>query len=337
MHHYFVHQSRWLLLLTFLLSLQVLADPCINCGRKLEPGKGGKMACRACNSEMFVSPSPSPSPSANEDSRGDSARPKAPKLTIYDAIAYLPSTEQESYIARISLGEDEDLLVAEIQANAMTLDTAAEDVGDELRVIADDPFKMSAQQEKQLEVLQKLHQAQVHAGADETKVIPAHKIMAALTEERAEKIIQSPWSTDLLGIGLTHLVSAVFQNTQLVIDLTSLIQSIQQGHAIQLIITHMVVAEEGNQAAAGTITPVMFGAIIPDPTMNDHTEHTDMHMLLGGQPVHVNQHTLLNVLIAVMKALGEKVQNAQLSLHIFQCPQMDTRDKEDPPHQESME
>ncbi len=181
----------------------------------------------------------------------------------------------------------------------------------------------------QLERFQELHQAQLNAGALQIKKMPIHKKATALTHKRTARIDPSQWP-NLSDMGMTLLLSAEFQNSQLMMDLTSVFQAIQEGNMIQLIITRMVVADEGNKAAAATVKPILLGAIIPDPAMNGHTESTDMHLLIGRLPVHVNQDNLMNVLTAIMQALGKRRRNAHLSLHFFLSPQMSIQDIEDP-------
>lgn len=338
MRHYFIHQSRWLFLFVLLSGPQVLANPCKHCGKESEPGKDGQMFCQTCDSKKFTAPPPRVDPS--------------------------------SYSISLSKGKNDDELMAQIRVNDMArihvsdmaVDGAAQEDSDAFtkalaKVIAQDLMeidenmkvshlkvkleeshhlqkllKMVDQQLKQLKMsqkLQKLYHAQLNAGALKTEKMPIHEKLIALNHERAAKIASSQWPS-LSDMRMTNLLSAAFQNSQLMMDLTSVFQAIQGGNMIQLLITQSVAADEGSQAAAGRVTPMILGFIIPDPAMNVHKESTDMHLLTGTRPVQVNQDNLKNVLTDMMKALGENEHNAHLSLHFFLSPPTHLHDNEDP-------
>ncbi len=368
MRHYFIHQSRWLFLFVLLTGPQVLATPCKNCGKESEPGKDGQMFCQTCNSLKFTSPPPSPSSSDNESLKNFAARKNATE-TI-NSITPSPKVAPSSYSISLSKGKNDDELMAQIRVNDMARIHVSDMVVDGdvredsdaftkvlAKVIAQDLMeidenmkvshlkvkleeshhlqkllKMVEQQLKQLKMLQKsqkLYHAQLNAGALKTQKMPIHEKLIALNHERAAKIASSQWPS-LSDMRMTNLLSAEFQNSQLMMDLTSVFQAIQGGNMIQLLITQSVAADEGSQAAAGTVTPMILGFIIPDPAMDGHKESTDMHLLTGTRPVQVNQDNLKNVLTDMMKALGENKHNAHLSLHFFLSPPTYLHDNEDP-------
>ncbi|WOG27766.1 hypothetical protein [Endozoicomonas sp. 8E] len=183
----------------------------------------------------------------------------------------------------------------------------------------------------QLKFLLKLHQALLSEDTVLVRLIktPAHEKAESLSRKIAEEIDPSQWP-DLSDMGMIHLLTAEFQNSPLTMDLTSVFHTIQQGNMVQLIITQMAVADEGNQAVAGTVRPLIHGAIIPNPIMNTQTVPMNMHLLLGTLPLHVNQDNLMNTLTAIMGMLAENEHNAHLSLHFFLPPQAYIQDNEDP-------
>ncbi len=377
MCRYFIHQSRWLLSLVLLFSLQVLAAPCKNCGKESEPGKEGQMLCQTCDSGKLTAPPPSPSSPANEALQGSAAIKNAIEPTT-DEIPAPPSSPFRILLVN---DENEDVLNARIQLSDETFDafdhkddnaytTLSKLLARYMTKIAGkmnlNELEMTFQEEhhnrkkkegldyqhrhdclvffirqfhkqirgrfkeEQTGMMQKLYQAALGAGAAETEKRPIHEKARALTRESATKIEPPEWP-DLSGMGMTLLLSTEFQNEQLMMDLTSVFQAIQEGNMIQLIITLTVAADGGNQAAAGIPTWLMLGAIIPDPAMNGDTESADMHLLIGTQqPLHVNQQNLMNVLIATIEIVGQNEQNADLSLHFFQSLQMNIQDNEDP-------
>ncbi|WP_422136451.1 MULTISPECIES: hypothetical protein [unclassified Endozoicomonas] len=183
----------------------------------------------------------------------------------------------------------------------------------------------------QLKFLLKLHQALLSEDTVSVRLIktPIHEKAESLSRKIAAEIDPSQWP-DLSDMGMAHLLSAEFQNSPLTIDLTSVFNAIQQGNMVQLIVTQTTVADEGNQAEAGTVMPVMpvmHGAIIPNPFMNAQTVPINMHLLLGTLPLHVNQDNLINTLTAIMNILAENEHN--LSLHFFLPPQAYIQDNED--------
>ncbi|WP_252179900.1 hypothetical protein [Endozoicomonas sp. 4G] len=182
--------------------------------------------------------------------------------------------------------------------------------------------KMVEQKQKQLHFLQKVHLAVRDAGAEPAIIKnPIHERAEALTRERAAKVDLSQWA-DLSAMGMHHLLTAEFHDSAMTMDLTPVFQAIQDGNMIQLIITQTA-ADEGNQAAAATASPVMLAAIIPtalNRCPDEQTESTDMHLLLGTLPLHLNQQHLMNALTAIMNTVAENEQNADLSLHFFMTP-----------------
>ncbi|WP_422136452.1 hypothetical protein [Endozoicomonas sp. ALD040] len=354
MHYYFIHQSRWLSLFVLLSSLQVLATPCKNCGKEIEHGKDEQMFCRTCDSGKSASPPLDPSSSADQSLKSSAAKNATGATNSEKPFPeFLPFR-----ILSFDADENDDVLVVEAQLSGLAIDAFERGNGDALaEYIAQSQInlaghmkvdhlkikfvegtrlqqisKMVEQKQKQLELAQKIHQAVLSAGAAEgTKIVkmPIHERVENLTSERAAKIDPSQWP-DLSDMGMVHLLTAEFQNSPLMMDLTSVFQAIQQGNMIQLIITRMAVADEGNKTAEGTVTPLIFAAIIPNPFMAGQTKSADMHLLLGSPPLHVNQDNLMNALTAVMNVVSEHEHNADLSLHFFLSPQINIQDNGDP-------
>ena len=80
----------------------------------------------------------SPSPSASTDLQGAVAQ-EAPKKrrTLYDAFQQFPWVDQESYILRLSIGADEEALIAEIDQEVAAQSKDGSSVGRQLANIAD--------------------------------------------------------------------------------------------------------------------------------------------------------------------------------------------------------
>ncbi|WOG27771.1 hypothetical protein [Endozoicomonas sp. 8E] len=204
-------------------------------------------------------------------------------------------------------------------------------------------FKMVEQKQKQIEFLQKMYLAA--GGAEIERTITRgtiHERVEALTHERAANIDPSQWP-NLSYMGMTHLLTAEFQNASLMFDLTAVFQAIQEGNMIQLIITQTLAADEGNQAAAGKVTPVMLAALIPEVLFrrSDQTESPNVHLVWGTPPMvyndmnlppplRFNQNDLMDALTAIMNVVSEYEQNADLSLHFFVAPQTYIQNNEDP-------
>ncbi len=374
MHLYFIHQSRWLSLFVLLLSVQVLASPCTceRCGKEL--------FCRTCDSGNSTSPS-GPSSSADEDMKSSAAKNTtgATNSEIPDPEAFDPIPYRFSAVEK---GENGDSLIVQVKVQSRVIDAIQRaetqedgnasskglaeliasnlvdmsnirgidhvnfklDEGDQERLPK--LFEMVEQKQKQMEFLEKMYLAACSAGAGQTLMLktPIHFRVEALSRERAAKIDPSQWP-DLSYMGMTHLLTAEFQNASLMIDLTAVFQTIQEGNMIQLIITQTVAADEGNQAAAGTVTPVMLAAIIPEAfnRYSSCSESTNIHLVWGTPamlfndihlplPLHFNnQHSnLMNALTAIMNVVSEYEQNADLSLHFFVAPQTYIQNNEDP-------
>ncbi|WOG27769.1 hypothetical protein [Endozoicomonas sp. 8E] len=334
MHPYFIHQSRWLFLSFLLFSLQVSATPCKNCGKERTPGKDGQMFCQTCDSGKSASPPDGPSSG------------KAAGATN-DETAATPELDPTTY--SLFFVKDEDALMTQVLISEASLAAAEEEGGDAfvkafakrvVRNLVDTARNMNVshmvvrtdkwdKQIKQVEMMQKVRQAQLSAGAEKTNKVPIHEKAKALTIERGMKMDPSQWP-DLSDLGMTHLLSVEFQNSPPVIDLTSVFQAIQEGNMIQLFITKTLAADEGNQAAARTVTTMLGGSIIPDPAMDGNAESTAMHLLTGLVPLRVNQQNLMNVLMATMEIIAENAHNADLSLHFFLSPPINIQDNEDP-------
>ncbi|WOG27765.1 hypothetical protein [Endozoicomonas sp. 8E] len=398
MHPYFIHKSRWLSLFVLLSSVQVLADPCSNCGRQSEPGKDGQMFCRTCDSGKSASP-PTDLSSSTDDGLKSSAAQNATGATnseipapelypiLYNFLSLVNDDNDES-IARVQVGsmriyavEREDGDVIASLAELITLNLInlydlieldalkVEPEEDSLRLLGkwevgvrlqnlleiveqrpkllkiamqeQELFETAEQGQKllgmfqlrqtQLKFLLKLHQALLSEDTVSVRLIktPMHEKAEALGRKIAAATDPSQWP-DLSDMGMVHLLTAEFQNSPLTMDLTFVFNAIQQGNMVQLIITQATVADEGNQAVAGTVRPVMHGAIIPNPIMNAQTVPMNMHLLLGTLPLHVNQDNLMNTLTAIMGTLAENEHNAHLSLHFFLPPQAYIQDNEDP-------
>ncbi|WP_422136448.1 hypothetical protein [Endozoicomonas sp. ALD040] len=356
MHHNFIHLSQWLFLSVLLFSLQVSATPCKNCGKESEPGEDGQMFCQNCDSGKSASAPSGPSSSADEDLKSSAAGKNATGATN-DEIPDSPDLNTSRY--SVLLLKEGNVLMSQVKISEAAVAAAegeggnafarefAKTIAENLLTIArstntdhmivdtvemrdqmQERMVLRDQQKNKMTIFPRLHQAQLCAGAEETKRIPIHERAEALTHQRAGKIALSQWPIPS-DTGMIHLLSAGFQNSRLMMDLTSVFKAIQEGDMVQLIITRTV-TDESNQAAAGTARPTMLGSIIPAPTMNDHTESSDMHLLMGPRPVRVSQHNLMNVLIAIMKVLDENEHNAHLSLHFFLIPQTYIQDNEDP-------
>ncbi|WP_422136444.1 MULTISPECIES: hypothetical protein [unclassified Endozoicomonas] len=366
MHHYFIHQSRWLSLFVLLLSAQVLASPCTckRCGKEL--------FCRTCDSGNSTSPPSGPSSSADEDIKSSAAKnttgatnSEIPDPEAFDPIPYRFSSVEKGEngdslivkvkvrgrvidaIQRAETEEDGDAstkgLAELIASNLVDMSNLREidhvnftlDEGDQERLPK--LFEMVEQKQKQMKFLEKMYLAARSAGAGQTVMLktPIHVRVEALSRERAAKIDPSQWP-DLSYMGMTHLLTAEFQNASLMFDLTAVFQAIQEGNMIQLIVTRMAVADAGNQAAAGTVTPVMLAAIIPEAfnPCSSCSESTNVHLVWGTPamlfndlhlplPLHFNnQHSnLTNALTAIMNVVSENEHNADLSLHFFMSPQ----------------
>ncbi len=381
MHHYFIHQLRWLLSFILLFSIQVSANPCKNCGEESEPGKDGQMFCQTCDSGKLTYPALSRSSHTNKRLKRSAAK-KSATMTTNDEIPAPSCLDPLPFRILLAKDENEDVLMARVQVTDKTMDAFERKDGKAytkalaklLAMIMDkiarnmkvDQLDMSFEdehhghkrkeqwdhrhwhkslayfiyqcekqmkrrgEEEQTGMMQKLHQAALGAGAAETEKRPIHEKARALTRESVMKIEPPQWP-DLSAMGMTLLLSTEFQNDQLMMDLSSVFQAIQEGNMIQLIITQNVAADEGNQAAAVIPTWLMLGAIIPDPAMNVDTESADMHLLIGTQqPLLVNQQNLMNVLVATIEIAGQNEQNADLSLHFFQSPQINIQVNEDP-------
>ncbi|WOG27772.1 hypothetical protein [Endozoicomonas sp. 8E] len=376
MHHYFIHQSRWLSLFVLLLSAQVLASPftCKRCGKEV--------FCRTCDCGNSTSPPSGPSSSADEDMKSSAAKNAtgATNFEIPDPGAFDPIPYK---FLSVKKGENDDTLIVQVKVKDWAFDAIAraeaEEDGDAYaKALAEriayslvdmghlsgidhvnfkleegdqerlpKLFEMVEQKQKQMEFLEKMSLAARSAGAGQTVLLtlPIHARVEALSRERAAKIDPSQWP-DLSYMGMTHLLTAEFQNASLMIDLTSVFQTIQEGNMIQLIVTRMTVADAGNQAAAGTVTPVMLAAIIPEAfnPCSSCSESTNMHLVWGTPamlfndmhlplPLHFNnQHSnLMNALTAIMNVVSENEHNADLSLHFFMSPQTYIQNEGDRP------
>ncbi|WOG27770.1 hypothetical protein [Endozoicomonas sp. 8E] len=370
MHHSFIHQSRWLSLFVLLLSAQVLAAPftCKRCGKEL--------FCRTCDSGNSTSSPSGPSSCADEDIKSSAA-----KSTTDATISEIPEPEAFHPIpyrfSSVERGENGDSLMVEVKVRGRVIDAVqrAEEDGDastiglaeliasnlvdmgNLRGIDHVNFKldegdqerlpklfeMVEQKQKQIEFLKKMYLAACGSEVERTIMLrrTIHERVEALTRERAANIDLSKWP-DLSYMGMTHLLTAEFQNASLMFDLTAVFQAIQEGNMIQLIITQTLAADEGNHAAAGTVTPVMLAALIPEALFrrSDQTESPNIHLVWGTPPMiyndqnlppplRFNQHDLMNALTAIMNVVSENEQNADLSLHFFTTPQTYIQDNED--------
>ncbi|WP_422136445.1 MULTISPECIES: hypothetical protein [unclassified Endozoicomonas] len=372
MHHYFIHQSRWLSLFVLLLSVQVLAAPgtCKRCGKEV--------FCRTCDSGNSTSPPSGPSSSADEDMKSSAAKttgatnsetPNSVELYLKPYRFLSVKRENDDTlivqfkirdwaiddIERAETEEDGDAcamaFAEQMASNLVDMRNIIKGInhvnfeleeGDQERLPK--LFKMVEQKQKQIEFLQKMYLAAL--GAEDERAITfrrwtIHERVDALTRERAANIDPSQWP-DLSYMGMTHLLTAEFQNASLMFDLTAVFQAIQEGNMIQLIITRMAAADEGNQAAAGTVTPVMLAALIEDPTQRrDQAESPNVHLVWGAlpmiyhdenlpPPLRFNQHDLMDALTAIMNVASEYEQNADLSLHFFVAPQTYIQNNEDP-------
>ncbi|WOG27764.1 hypothetical protein [Endozoicomonas sp. 8E] len=323
------------------------------------------MFCQACDSGKSASPPPDSSSSADESLKSSAAKNATGATNsenLFPKFYVLPYS-----ILSFDADENDDVLVAQARLSGLAIDAFERGNGDALaEYIAQNLIDLAGlmkvnhlkinfveggrlqrlsamveqkqkqkqleKKQKQLEFLQKMHQAVLSAGAAEgTKIVkmPIHERVEDLTHERARKIDPSQWP-DLSDMGMVHLLTAEFQNSPLMMDLTSVFQAIQEGNMIQLIITRMAEADEGNKTAEGTVTPLIFAAIIPNPLMEGQTESADMHLLLGSPPLHVNKDNLMSALTAVMNVVSEYEHNADLSLHFFLSPPINIQDNEDP-------
>ncbi|WP_257274786.1 hypothetical protein [Endozoicomonas sp. SESOKO4] len=374
MHGYVIHPSRWLSLFVLLLSVKVLAAPCTceRCGKELfcrtcDSGNStspppGSSSCAdedlessAAKNTTGATSSETPDPdegyllpyrflTVEKDENNDALIVHVKVVRrIIDAI----EREADAYKCVRVLAEQIASNLVDV-ANLRGLDHVnfKLDEGDRERLPK--LFEMVEQKQKQMEFLKKMFLAARRAGAGaEWPIVinhpihvmksPIHERVETLTQERAAKIDSSQWP-DLSDMGMFHLLTAEFQNASLMIDLTSVFQTIQEGNLIQLIITRMAVADGGNQAAASTVTPVMLAAIIPDAftgcslcSGDGQTDSTYIHLVWGTPtmdineqnlplPVRFKQHNLMNVLTAVMNVVSENEHNADLSLHLFTTP-----------------
>ncbi|WP_252177540.1 hypothetical protein [Endozoicomonas sp. 4G] len=319
------------------------------------------MFCQTCNSGKFTFTSHDPSSFANKGlkssiaGKNSSARKSVSgKKTTQATNPEIPAPELDSSSFTILLMKDEDgRVVAHVQLSDMAWDAIERGGGKQLLETIDKTLrgirtsmklthlkvvrerrghlkKVLVNQNNKKTVL-KLRQALLSAGAEEIRRIPIHDSAIALTLEKARKIRESQWP-NLSGTGMVELVTAEFQSVPLM-DLSSVFQAIQAGNMIPLIITSTEAAHEGNQAAAGTVTSVMLGAIIADPA-NSHTGSTDMLLLMGNQPLHITQNNLMNILTAIVNALGEDMHNVHSSLHLLETPQ--THNQDNPDHLSSV-
>ncbi|WOG27768.1 hypothetical protein [Endozoicomonas sp. 8E] len=184
----------------------------------------------------------------------------------------------------------------------------------------------------QPEMMQRLHQAELSAGATETERMPIHEKVRALIRKRYPKENRFK-SSNISYMKKVYLLSVGFKNSQLAMDPASIFKVIQKGDMIQLSITaHMVAADAGNQAAAATTRLLeIHGAIIPDPATEGHAESTDMHLFIGTQqPLRVNQQNLMSVLTATMEVVAENAHDNDASLHFHLIPQTSIPPDEDP-------
>ncbi|WP_448215386.1 hypothetical protein [Endozoicomonas sp. 2B-B] len=372
MHHYFIHQSRWLSLFVLLLSAQVLASPCTceRCGKEL--------FCRTCDSGNSTSPS-GPSSSADEDMKSSAAKntTRATNSEIPDPEAFDPIPYRFSAVEK---GENGDSLIVQVKVQSRVIDAIqraeTEKDGDAIaKAVAEQIasnlvdmgnlsgldhanfkldegdqerlpklFEMVEQKQKQIEFLKKMFLAARGAKVERTIMARSiiHERAEVLTRERAANIDPSQWP-NLSYMGMTHLLTAGFQNASLMFDLTAVFQAIQEGNMIQLIITQTLAADEGNQAAAGTVTPVMLAALIPETLLwrREQTESSNIHLVWGTPPMiyndmnlppplRFNQDDLMDALTAIMNVVSENEQNADLSLHFFTTPQTYIENNEDP-------
>ncbi|WP_422139617.1 hypothetical protein [Endozoicomonas sp. ALC020] len=372
MHHYFIHQSRWLSLFVLLLSAQVLAAPftCERCGKEF--------FCRTCDSGNSTSTPSGPSSCAYKDMKSSAAKntsgatnSERPDLEEF----YLPAYRFSS----VEKGENGDSLIVQVKVRESVIDaieraavekegdactkSLAELIASKLVAIGNHSkidhvnfkldegdqerlpklFEMVEQKQKQIEFLKKMFLAARGAKVERTIMARSiiHERAEVLTRERAANIDPSQWP-NLSYMGMTHLLTAEFQNASLMFDLTAAFQAIQEGNMIQLIITRMAAADEGNQAAAGTVTPVMLAALIEGPTQRrDQAESPNVHLVWGTPPMiyndmnlppplRFNQHDLMDALTAIMSVVSEYEQNADLSLHFFTTPQTYIQNNEDP-------
>ncbi|WP_252177539.1 hypothetical protein [Endozoicomonas sp. 4G] len=329
MNHHFVYQSRWLFLLVLLFSLQTMATNCDKCGKDKEPGQNGQTLCRTCDSESEEGQACAPE-------KLPSSGPSSDRMWVAEGKDEEGEEDESALIAEIQL-DDKDLDAINKEHGDTFTQGSSQEISQKLLEIANDlmerqqqtQLEIEEQRQKEREMLQKLQQALISAGADQREKQRIHEQIIGLTQQRSMAITQSTWSTDLSGMGLFYLSSADLQNAQLMMDLTGVFQAIQEGDTIQLIITHTQVANEGSQAAAGTITPVLLGAIIPDPDVHSRTRFTNMHLLIGTAPVHVTRNNLMSVLIAAMNTLRENVSTGHLTLHFFLSPQVYSQDNLD--------
>ncbi|WP_252178247.1 hypothetical protein [Endozoicomonas sp. 4G] len=114
MHHYFIHQSRWLPLFVLLLSAKVLAQPftCEKCGKEL--------FCRTCDSGNSTSPPSGTSCCADEDMKSSAAKTteatdsETPHPQAFNPIPYnFPSVER---------GENGDSLIIQVKVKDWAID-----------------------------------------------------------------------------------------------------------------------------------------------------------------------------------------------------------------------
>ncbi len=297
MHHDFIHQSRWLFLSVLLFSLQVSATHCKLCSKESEPGKDGQMFCQTCDSGKSASPPHDPPSFSDEGLKSSAAEKKATEAT-------------------------NDEIPAQDKTNIL-----------EFRELWKELMDSWAPLQAQPEMMQRLHQAELSAGATETERMPIHEKVRALIRKRHSKENRFK-SSNMSYMKKVYLLSVGFQNSQLAMDPASVFQVIQRGDMIQLSISaQMVAADAGNQVAAAATTRLLeiHGAIIPDPATEGDAESTDMHLFIGTQqPLRVNQQNLMSVLTATMEVVAENSHNNDASLHFHLIPQTSIPPDEDP-------